>query len=245
MINIKTPLDIEGMRKSGQLLKDLLEQLEELAKPGVSTKRLDEFAYEYIKKHGAVPNFKGYGGFPGTICASVDDVVVHGFPSSKRLEEGQILSVDSGMIYKGWHSDAARTFCIGEVSEEKKLLVQTTKESFFEGVKQFKEGNRLGDISRAIQQYNESRGYGIVREMVGHGIGRHLHEDPQVPNYFSPRDNMRLRVGMVLAIEPMVTLGDYHVDIADWYCATSDHSPAAHYENTVALTEHGAEILTL
>lgn len=245
MITLKTKDEIECMRKSGAMLRDLLLYLEERVHPGVSTKQLDEFAYDYIKKHGAVPSFLGYNGFPATICTSVDKQVVHGFPSNRKLEEGQIISIDAGLILKGWQADAARTVLVGEVDEKVKKLVQTTKESFFEGVKQFKDGGRLGDISSAIQEYNESRGYGVVRAMTGHGIGREMHEDPSVPNYGVAGRGIKLQVGMVLAIEPMINLGTWEVIEDGWKCETKDGLPSAHYENTVALTENGAEILTL
>jgi len=245
MITLKSPTEIECMRKSGQLLRDLLLQLEERVKPGVSTKKLDEFAYNYIKQHNSIPSFKGYGGFPASICTSIDEYVVHGFPSDRRLQEGEIISVDAGLIYKGWQADAARTFLVGEVSEEKQNLVKVTRESFFEGVKQFKVGNRLGDISHAIQEYCESRGYGVVRSMVGHGIGREMHEDPSVPNYGIAGHGIKLEKGLVLAIEPMITLGTWETIEDGWKCVTKDGKAAAHYENTVALTENGAEILTL
>ena len=245
MINLKSPKEIECMRKAGHILRDLFLELDERVKPGVSLKKLDEFVYDYIKKHGCVPSCLGYGGFPGTICASVDEQVVHGFPTNRRLEEGQIVGLDIVLALNGWHADATRTYCVGEVSAEKKALVETTRESFFEGVKQFKEGNRLGDISHAIQEYNESRGYGVVRAMVGHGIGREMHEDPQVPNYGKAGHGPKLEVGMVLAIEPMVNMGTWQVLEDGWKCVTLDGKPSAHYENTVALTENGAEILTL
>lgn len=245
MIKLKSPSEIECMRKSGAMLRDLLLYLEERTKPGVSTKKLDEFAYDYIKKHGATPSFLGYGGFPASICASVDEQVVHGFPSDKKLEEGQIVGIDAGLVFKGWQADAARTFEIGQVDEKVRELVKTTKESFFEGVKQFKAGGHLGDISSAIQQYNESRGYGVVRAMTGHGIGREMHEDPSVPNYGTAGHGPKLQVGMVLAIEPMINLGRWEVLEDGWKCVTIDGLPSAHYENTVALTENGAEILTL
>lgn len=245
MINLKSPSEIECMRKSGAILRDCLLFLEERVKPGVSTKRLDEFAYDYIKRHDSKPSFLGYGGFPGTICASVNQTVVHGFPSDRRLKEGEIVGVDCGLIFKGWQADAARTFLVGEVDEEVVKLVQTTRESFFEGVKQFKVGGRLGDISHAIQEYNESRGYGVVRSMVGHGIGREMHEDPSVPNYGKAGRGVKLEVGMVLAIEPMVNMGTWQTIEDGWKCETLDGKPSAHYENTVALTENGAEILTL
>ena len=247
MINIKSPHEIECMRKSGAILRDCLLFLGDRVKPGVSTKRLDEFAYDYIKRHDSTPSFLGYGGFPGTICASIEEVVFHGFPSERRLKEGEIIGVDCGLVFKGWQADAARTFLVGEVSEEKKRLVETTRESFFEGVKQFKAGGRLGDISHAVQVYNESRGYGVVRSMVGHGIGREMHEDPSVPNYGKRGTGVRLRAGTVLCIEPMIAMGTWKVKLlADGWCAvTADHKPAAHYENTVVVREDGVEILTL
>ena len=247
MIYLKSPAEIELMRKSGAILRDLLLALEEKVKPGVSTKKLDEFAYDFIKRHNAEPSFLGYGGFPASICASIDEVVVHGIPSHRRLEEGMIIGGDVGAILNGWQSDAARTFLVGEVSEEKKKLVETTRESFFVGVEQFKEGGRLGDISHAIQEYNEQRGYSVVRAMVGHGIGKKMHEDPQVPNFGRAGHGVRLEKGLVLAIEPMINLGTWQVETLDdgWTCVTIDGKPSAHYENTVALTENGAEILTL
>ncbi len=245
MIHIKSPAEIECMRRSGQILRDCLLFLGERVKPGVSTKRLDEFAYDYITRHDSKPSFLGYGGFPGTICASIDEVVVHGFPSNRRLKEGEIIGVDCGLVFKGWQADAARTFLVGEVSEEKKALVETTRESFFKGVEQFKVGGHLGDISHAIQEYNEARGYGVVRSMVGHGIGREMHEDPAVPNYGKAGHGPKLEVGMVLAIEPMINLGTWQTLEDGWKCVTLDGKPSAHYENTVALTENGAEILTL
>ncbi len=247
MIKLKSPSEIAIMKKSGELLRDVLLLLEEKAKPGVSTKKLDEIAYDYIKKHDSVPSFLGYGGFPASICASVNETVVHGIPSSKRLDEGDIVGVDAGLIYRGWQSDAARTFLIGEVDEEKKRLVEVTRQSFFEGVEKFVEGGRLGDISHAIQTYAEDRGFSVVRALVGHGIGREMHEDPSVPNYGRAGHGVRLERGLVLAIEPMINAGTWDVEtLGDgWTCVTRDRRPSAHYENTVALTENGAEILTL
>lgn len=247
MITLKSPKEIGYMRRSGMVTRDLLLYLEEKIRPGVSTKKLDEFAYDFITRKGAKPSFLGYAGFPATICASIDEVVVHGIPSARRLEEGMIIGIDTGAILDGWQSDAARTFLVGEVSEEKRRLVETTRESFFKGVAEFKSGGRLGDISHAIQEYNEARGYSIVRDLVGHGIGREMHEDPNVPNFGRAGHGVRLSVGMVLAIEPMVNLGTWKVETLDdgWTCVTADRKPSAHYENTVALTENGAEILTL
>lgn len=247
MITLKSPTEIGYMRKSCAVIRDLLLYMEDKVKPGVSTKKLDEFVHDYIVKHGAKPSFLGYGGFPASACISIDDVVVHGIPSARRLEEGMIVGVDVGAILNGWQSDAARTFLVGEVSAEKRRLVDTTRESFFKGVGQFRDGGRLGDISHAIQVYNEERGYSMVRDLVGHGIGREMHEDPQVPNFGRAGHGVRLAVGMVLAIEPMVNMGTWKVETLDdgWTCVTQDGMPSAHYENTVALTENGAEILTL
>lgn len=245
MITIKTPHEIECMRVSGVMLRDCLLFLTERVKPGVTTKRLDEFAYDYIVGHGAKPSFLGYGDFPGTICASVDEVVVHGFPSDRKLKEGEILSIDCGLVFNGWQADAARTVGVGEISDEKRMLIDVTRESFFEGVKHFKDGGYLGDISNAVQTYCESRGYGVVRSMVGHGIGREMHEDPSVPNYGKPGRGVRLQKGMTLAIEPMINMGTWQTIEDGWKCVTADGKPSAHYENTVALTENGAEILTL
>ena len=227
MIKLKSPAEIAKMKQSGEIIRDLLLFMEEKVRPGITTKKLDEFAYDYIKRKGAKPSFLGYGGFPGTICASI--------------------GIDVGAILNGWQSDAARTFIVGDTTPEKKRLVNVTKESFFKGIEQFKLGNRLGDISQAIQQHAESNGFGVVRAMVGHGIGREMHEDPQVPNYGRAGYGPKLEKGLVLAIEPMITLGDWQVETLrdGWTCVTVDRSPSAHYENTVALTENGIEILTL
>lgn len=247
MINLKSPKEIGKMRVSCALLRDLLLYLEEKIRPGITTKKLDEFAFDYIKRVGATPSFLGYGGFPGSICTSIDEVVVHGIPSDRRLEEGQIIGIDAGLIKDGWQSDAARTFAVGKISSEKQRLIDVTRQSFFEGVKEFKEGNRLGDISHAVQTYAESHGFSVVREMVGHGIGREMHEDPQVPNYGRAGHGIRLKEGLVLAIEPMIDMGDWRIETLEdgWTTVTLDRQPSAHYENTVALTENGAEILTL
>ncbi len=249
MIIIKTPEEIELMRKSGEITRDVLALVGENVKEGVSTYDLDKLAYNYIVSCGAKPSFKGYGGFPGSICTSIDEVVVHGIPSkTKILKEGQIISIDAGAILNGYHSDAARTFAVGKISKEKAQLVKVTEESFFRGIENLKVGNRLGDVSHAIQEYCESFGYGVVRDLVGHGVGRDLHEDPNVPNYGRAGHGIRLKEGMTIAIEPMITLGTYKVycDSEDgWTIRTEDNSPCAHYENTVALTENGIKILTL
>lgn len=236
------------MRESGKLTGELFHILEEKVKPGVSTKELDNIAYNFYKKHGATPNFLNYGGFPGTICASINDQLIHGIPSKKViLKDGDIISIDMGCILDGWHSDAARTFGVGNISEEAKRLIDATKESFFVGTEKIKHGAKLGDASAAIQGYLEDRGYGVVRDFVGHGIGRELHEEPEVRNYGKPGRGLRLAAGMALAIEPMVTAGDYHVGVLDdeWTVVTLDGSLAAHYENTVIVTKEGCEILTL
>lgn len=248
MINIKTPEEIELMRKSGEITRDALALVGDNIKPGITTYDLDKIAYNYIVGCGAIPSFKGYGGFPGTLCTSIDDVVVHGIPSKDVvLQEGQIISIDAGSILNGYHSDAARTFAVGAISKEKQQLIDVTKESFFRGIKQFVAGNRLGDIGHAIQEYCESFGYGVVRDLVGHGVGRDLHEDPNVPNYGKKGHGVRLQVGMTLAIEPMIAMGTYKVicDEDGWNIRTLDGLPCAHYENTVALTEEGIKILTL
>lgn len=248
MISIKSAKQIEKMRESCKLTKELFLILEDKIKPGVSTKELDTIAYNFYKKHGATPNFLNYNGYPATICASINDEVVHGIPSSKKiLCDGDIISIDMGCILDGWHSDAARTFPVGKVSEEAQKLIDVTRESFFEGVKVIKHGVKLGDVSHTIQTFLEERGYGVVRDLVGHGVGRALHEDPEVPNFGKAGHGIKLASGMTLAIEPMVTAGDYHVGVLDddWTVVTADRSLAAHYENTVVVTRDGCEILTL
>ena len=248
MISIKSATQIDKMRESCALTKELFLILEDKIEPGISTKELDTIAYNFYKKHGATPNFLNYNGFPATICASVNDEVVHGIPSkNKILCEGDIISIDMGCILDGWHSDAARTFAVGKISDEAQRLIDTTRESFFEGIKVIKHGVKLGDVSHTIQTFLEERGYGVVRDLVGHGIGRALHEDPEVPNFGKAGHGIRLASGMTLAIEPMVTAGDYRVGVLDddWTVVTADRSLAAHYENTVLITREGCEILTL
>lgn len=248
MISIKSAKQIDKMRESCILTKELFLILEDKIKPGVSTKELDTIAYNFYKKHGATPNFLNYNGYPATICASVNDEVVHGIPSEKKiLCDGDIISIDMGCVLDGWHSDAARTFPVGKVSEEAQNLIGATRDSFFEGIKVIKHGVKLGDVSHTIQTFLEERGYGVVRDLVGHGIGRVLHEDPEVPNFGKAGHGIRLASGMTLAIEPMVTSGNYHVGVLDddWTVVTADGSLAAHYENTVLVTRDGCEILTL
>ena len=246
-IKIKNKEEIEKMRKAGKILKDTLALLESSIYPGQTSSRLNDLAYNYIISQGAKPSFLNYEGFPFTICASVNEQVVHGFCSNIPLKEGDIISVDCGVIWEGYHADAARTFAVGNISAEKQKLIEVTKESFFEGVKDIKAGSRLGHISHKIQAYLEKYGYGVVRELVGHGIGANLHEDPNVPNYGKYNSGVVLQEGMTLAIEPMSTLGKRYVYLEDndWTVTTQDGKPSAHYENTILITKDGVEILTL
>lgn len=247
MIILKNKSEIALMRISGSLTADALKLMEEMIRPGISTMDLDRAAYEFITKHGAVPSFKGYGGFPGSICASVNDVVIHGIPSEKTvLKEGDIISVDLGVQKNGWHGDAARTFPVGKVSEEARKLIEVTEGSFFEGLKKVTAGSKLTDVSHAIESFTDRYGYSQVRDFVGHGVGKSLHEMPNVPNYGAPGRGPRLMEGMVIAIEPMVNMGGYEVYVLPngWTVKTRDGSLSAHYENTVAVTENGPELLT-
>ena len=248
MITIKSAKQIEKMRASAKIAKEAVDLIEKAIRPGVSTAYIDTIAHDYIGSKGARPNFLNYGGFPGSICASVNDEVVHGIPSKHIiLQEGDIISIDMGAVLDGWHSDMARTFGVGKISPEAQQLIDVTKQSFFEGLKFLKHGARLGDVSHAIQEYAESFGYGVVRDLVGHGIGQNLHEDPSVPNFGKAGHGVRLAAGMTLAIEPMITAGTYKVSVLDddWTVVTDDGSLAAHYENTVVITKDGYEILTL
>lgn len=247
MIIIKNSKEIENMRHSGRVVKETLEKLEAAVKPGITTAELDRIAEEFILGQGGKPSFKGYHGFPASICASLNKEVVHGFPSHKPLEEGDIISVDCGAIVDGYHADAARTFPVGKISQEAAKLIAVTRESFFKGVELARVGNRLSDISNAIQVYVEGFGFSIVRDFVGHGVGKNLHEDPEVPNFGRPGRGPKLSAGMVLAIEPMVNVGGYSVVVEPngWTVVTADGSLSAHYENTVAILENGPEILTL
>lgn len=247
MITIKSEEEFELMRIAGAIVGKALREIEPYVKPGVSTLELNSIVEEIILSEGARPSFKNYNGFPAATCISVDDVVVHGIPSIKVLREGEIVSIDVGAYKNGFHGDAARTFAVGEISPAKQKLIDVTKQSFFEGLKRVKIGARLGDVSHAIQAYAESYGYGVVREMVGHGIGRRLHEDPSVPNYGREGTGIELKKGYALAIEPMINYGDPRVkfDSDGWTCRTKDGSPSAHYENTIIITDKDVEILTL
>ncbi|WP_028991960.1 type I methionyl aminopeptidase [Thermoanaerobacter thermocopriae] len=247
MIYIKSENEIDLMRTAGKVIANLFEVLEKAIKPGVTTLELDRIAEEFIIKNGCKPAFKGLYGFPASICTSINEEVVHGIPSLRKLKEGDIIGIDLGASYKGYNADAARTFSVGEISEEAQKLIEVTKNSFFEGIKYAKEGNRLSDISHAIQTYVESYGFSVVREYVGHGIGLKMHEDPQVPNFGPPGRGPRLKKGMCLAIEPMVNTGHYIVKTLEnnWTVVTADGGLSAHYENTIVITEGEPEILTI
>ena len=247
-IKIKSPGEIELIRESCRLLAIVHRELEEAIRPGMTTYEIDEMGEALIRKLGCVPNFKNYQGYPASICTSVNDEVVHGIPSRKRvLQEGDIISLDAGLIYKGYHSDAARTHGVGRISKEARQLIDVTRQSFFEGVKMAKAGGHLHDISNAVDAYVSGFGYGIVRDLVGHGIGRALHEDPQIPNFAQKRRGPKLVPGMTLAVEPMINMGRADVRWLDddWTVVTADGSLSAHYENTILITEGKPEILTL
>ena len=247
-VTIKSTREIELMREAGRLLAIVHEEMEKAIKPGISTYEIDKLGEEVIRSFGCIPSFLNYNGYPASICVSVNDEVVHGIPSKKRiLLEGDIVSLDAGLIYRGYHSDAARTHGVGEISAEAKQLKEVTRQSFFEGIKFAKEGNHLHDISNAIAAYCEGYGYGVVRDLVGHGIGTALHEEPQIPNFRQKRRGVKLMSGMTLAIEPMINAGDYDVFWLDddWTVVSADESLSAHYENTVLITNGEPEILTL
>lgn len=247
-VTIKTAREIELMREAGRLLEKVHDELADFVKPGISTLDIDRFGEKLIRSLGCTPNFLNYNGYPASICVSVNDEVVHGIPKKNRvLQEGDIVSLDAGLIYKGYHSDAARTHAVGKISPEAQQLINVTRESFFEGIKYAKAGNHLHDISAAIGNYAGQFGYGVVRDLVGHGIGTHLHEDPQIPNFPQKRRGIRLIPGMTLAIEPMINQGRADVEWLDddWTVVTQDGSLSAHYENTILITEDEPEILTL
>ena len=240
MIYLKTDEEIELLRAANQIVARTLAEVAKVIAPGVTTLKLDTIAEEYIRSQGAVPGFKGYGGFPGTLCVSVNENVVHGIPSNYALREGDIVSVDCGAVKDGYNGDSTYTFCVGEVDEEVKRLLRTTKESLYIGIEHAVEGNRIGDIGHAIQEYCEKRGYGVVREMCGHGVGRKLHEDPDVPNYGRKGTGPLIKNGMVIAIEPMINMGSKNIVIErdGWTTRTKDRKPSAHYEHTIAI-HHG------
>ncbi len=247
-VSIKSAREIELMRAAGKILAKVHENLGKELKAGMSTMDIDSLGDEIIRSYGCIPSFKNYNGYPASVCVSVNDEVVHGIPTKNRLiQEGDIVSLDIGVIYKGYHSDAARTHGIGEISKEAALLIERTRQCFFEGIKYAKEGNHLHQISNAISAYAESFGYGVVRDLVGHGIGTHLHEDPQIPNFTQRSRGVRLKAGMTLAIEPMINAGRFDVEWQDddWTVVTQDHSLSAHYENTILVTSGEPEILSL
>lgn len=247
MITIKSQREIDMMREAGRIVAETLELLEEAVKPGISTLELDRIADDYIRSRGAIPSFKNYNGFSGSICASPNEVVVHGIPSADViLHEGDIISLDVGAILNGYHGDAARTIGCGVISEEDQHLIDVTKESFFAGLAQGVVGNRLSDISHAVQAYAEPFGYGVVRDFCGHGIGRNMHEAPQIPNYGKPGHGPRLKAGMCFAVEPMINAGTYEVLVLDdqWTTVTVDGKNACHYENTFVVTDGEPVILT-
>lgn len=252
MIVIKSPRELDKMRKAGEVVALVHQKLSEIIEPGITTLELDRIAEEIIRKAGAIPSFKGvpcaYGGpdFPGSICASINSVVIHGIPNNTVLKEGDIISVDTGAILDGFHGDAARTFPVGNVSDEARNLILHTEEAFNRGMAQAVEGNRIRDISNAVQEYVEGKGYTVVRDFVGHGIGTEMHEEPQIPNYVTREKGVRLSNGMTLAIEPMVNIGTWRVKVLDdrWTVVTLDGKLSAHHENTLAVMPNGPEILT-
>lgn len=246
MIILKSDRELAYMRDAGQIVAETLVEVKKAVKPGVSTLELDRIAEEYIKGRGAIPTFKGYNGFPGNICASINEQVVHGIPGLKKLKNGDNVSIDIGAVINGYNGDAAITIAVGEVDAEMQKLLDVTEQSLNKGIEKAMAGNRLGDISHAIQAYAEEYGYGVVRDYVGHGIGRKMHEDPQVPNYGHPGRGPRLKSGMTLAIEPMINLGTHEVKTLEdgWTVVTTDGKPSAHFEHTIAITDGKPEILT-
>lgn len=247
-ITIKSSREIELMRESGRLLSLVHDELAKMIHPGISTKQIDKVCEEIIRSYGCTPNFLHYHGYPASVCVSVNEEVVHGIPSHSRIiKEGDIVSLDMGLIYHGYHSDAARTHAVGQISPEAQQLIDVTRQSFYEGIKMARAGMHLHDISNAIAAYVTSYGYGIVKALVGHGIGTSLHEEPQIPNFAQRRKGPKLRPGMTLAIEPMINMGTGDVEWLDddWTVVSADHSLSAHYENTILITEGDPEILTL
>ena len=247
MIRIKNDLQLAKMRSAGHLLYDVLCQAREFIAPGMTTMDINDFVDEKIRKGGAIPTELGYCGYPASVCASINDEVVHGIPSRHvRLKEGDIISVDVTLALDGWQADSCFTAPVGKISEEKEKLIRVTEESFWQGARQAVNGNRIGDVSSAVQRYAEAHGCGVVRDLTGHGIGQEMHEDPSVPNFGEPGHGPRIRTGMTFCVEPMITLGRWQVhQLADgWTIVTNDHSPAAHYEHTLAITNGLPELLT-
>jgi len=247
-VTVKAPHEIERMREAGKILAKVHEELHKALKPGMTTYEIDKIGEELIRGFGCIPSFLNYEGYPASICVSVNDEVVHGIPSKKRvIREGDIVSLDAGVIWKGYQSDAARTWGVGEISPEASKLIEVTRQSFFEGIKFAKAGNHLNDICGAVGDYAEKFGYGVVRDLVGHGIGKEMHEDPEIPNFRMKRKGILLQAGMTLAIEPMINIGGPDVAWTEdnWTVVTDDGSLSAHYENTILITDGEAEILSL
>lgn len=238
--------EIQAIKRSCQIVARILADLKQMIKPDVQSKELDEYAEAKAAEMGAVPAFKGYRGFPSSLCTSINEEIVHGIPSSRRFREGDIVSLDFGVLYEGYYGDAAVTYPVGKVSDRAKKLIEAAEAAFGKGLEQMKEGKRISDISFAIQSHVESQGFSVIRAFVGHGIGHSLHEEPQVPNFGSPGRGPKIKRGMVLAIEPMISIGDWNVEILDdsWTAVTRDRSLSAHYEHTVAITQNGPEILS-
>ena len=245
MITIKTDREIELMREPCKVVRDALNLAGQTVKAGMTTGELDKVIHNYITSCGAKPSFLGLYGFPKSACISINEEVVHGIPGNRIIKEGDIVSVDVGAYLNGFHGDGARTFCIGEVTPEKEKLVRVTEECFFKGIEGIMIGSALGDIGAQVEEHAVKNGFSVVKAMVGHGIGRKVHEDPEVPNYGKRGTGVRLKRNMTLAIEPMINMGGYQVDIDGWDCITRDKMPSAHYENTVVITDNGVEILTL
>lgn len=247
MIKLKNNAELELMRKAGEITAGALMTAEGLIKPGVTLKHIDSEIRRFIESHNCTPSFLGYSGFPASACISINEQVIHGIPGERRLEEGDIVKVDVGAVYKGYNGDAARTFFCGKVSDEAVKLEKITRESFFEGIKNARPGNRIGDISHAVEEYVVSNGFSVVKSFVGHGVGTELHEDPEVPNFGRAGRGPRIYEGMTIAVEPMVNAGTEEVEVQSngWTVVTIDGKLSAHYENTIAVTENGTEILTL
>jgi len=247
MITFKGPAEFGSMRRAGRVVAEVLAAVREAARPGTELQSLDRLAASIAAKRGCLPSFLNYHGYPAHICLSPNDTIVHGIPDKRRLREGDILSVDMGVISEGWHGDAAVTFGIGEISPEAQRLLEATEKALWAGIEQCRDGNRLGDVGHAISAVGEAAGFGVVQEYTGHGIGRQMHEEPQVLNYGEPGKGLRLKRGMAVCIEPMFNLGSRHTKVLDdgWTVVTADGSPSAHFEHTVAITASGPEVLTL
>ena len=246
MISIKTPREIELLRVAGEITGSTHNYLKQFIKPGITTKELDKLAEDYIVKREATPSFKGYDGFPGSICTSINNEVVHGIPSNRKLKNGDIISIDIGACYKGYHGDSAWTYPVGTIDKDKEYLLEHTEKALYAGLDVIKAGIRVGDIGYAVSKYANAHKLGVVKELVGHGVGNHLHEEPDVPNYGTKGTGPKIRDGMVIAIEPMLTLGspDIYVEDNDWTVKTEDSSLSAHFEHTIAITNEGVIILT-